>query len=215
MGKVTGFCFCSQASAAALSGSTLTPSMVKPMALYFLWMSSSSGISCRHGPHHVAQKLIMTTWPLNWDRLMVLPPREASWKAGAGPVEDAANAADAKTAASAKPFAIPLIVRADIMRATPSEKDGRAEQCLYVVGDLGLAEEVGVEHPVLHSQRDRQPVGWQHAVTRAEIQRQPVVAGELHAANAAQQVKATVHGELATKKYLARQEVVAQREAVI
>src|SRR4249920_1294590 len=106
-------------------------------------MSSSSGISSRHGLHQVAQKLIMTTWPLNWERSMALPLRPVSWNAGAGPEEEVANTGNANTMASARPLAIrpiPLafIVRADML-LTPSEKDGRAEQGLDVVGDLGLA----------------------------------------------------------------------------
>src|SRR5687768_10872692 len=101
-------------------------------------MSSRIGISWRHGPHQVAQKLIITTWPLNWERSIVLPPRADSENAGAGPDEDAANAGSTKTAASARPLKKPFIVRADMM-LTPSEEDGRAEQHFYVVGDLGLA----------------------------------------------------------------------------
>src|SRR5262245_3590901 len=84
-------------------------------------MSSSSGISCRHGPHQVAQKLIMTTWPLNWARSMLLPPRPESLKPGAGPDDDVANAADANTAASAIPFKIPFTVRDD-MRSLRQKK---------------------------------------------------------------------------------------------
>src|SRR6478735_10241620 len=111
-------------------------------------MSSSSGISWRHGPHQVAQKLIITTWPLNWERSMALPLRPVSWNAGAGPDDEVANTGNANTRASARPLAIrpiPLVpiplaftMRADMM-LTPSEKDGRAEQGLEVVGDLGLA----------------------------------------------------------------------------
>src|SRR5882672_1402659 len=101
-------------------------------------MSSSSGNSWRHGPHQVAQKLIITTWPLNCDRSMALPLRPESWNAGAGPEEVAANAGNTNAAASASPFAIPLTVRADML-LTPSEKDGRAQQGFEVVGDLDLA----------------------------------------------------------------------------
>src|SRR5688572_29953128 len=123
-GKVTGLdSLPSQASAALESGSTFTASMVKPMGLYFLWMSSSSGISCRQGPHQVAQKLIMTTWPLNWARLMALPSRPDSWKPGAGPDEEAANVADANTATRARPFAMLFkLLRADIMRTLRQRK---------------------------------------------------------------------------------------------
>src|SRR5678816_4832132 len=77
-------------------------------------MSSSSGISLRHGPHQLAQKLIITTWPLNWERSMVLPPRPESWKPGAGPDEEEASAAEAKTAASAMPLTNPFKLLADM-----------------------------------------------------------------------------------------------------
>src|SRR5688572_9619455 len=60
-----------------------------------------------------------------------------------------------------------------------------------------------------------QPVGGQYAVTRAEVDGQPVVSGEVHASNATQYIETAVHGGPATEKDLARQEVVAQREAVI
>src|SRR3954465_4099342 len=62
---------------------------------------------------------------------------------------------------------------------------------------------------------NREPIGRQDAVSRAQVDRQPIVAGELHATDATQQVETTVHGELATEKDLAREEVVAQGEAVI
>src|SRR5215207_2479569 len=101
-------------------------------------MSSSNGISSRHGLHQVAQKLIMTTWPLNWDRSTPKPLRPESWNAGAGPEEVAAKAGSTNATASARPFVNPFTVRADML-LTPSEEDGRAEQGLDVVGDLVLA----------------------------------------------------------------------------
>src|SRR5436190_15239015 len=61
----------------------------------------------------------------------------------------------------------------------------------------------------------RQPVGGQNAEARAEVDRQPAVTGEVHASNATQNIETTVHGGVATEKDLARQEVVAQREAVV
>src|SRR6185436_20767949 len=76
-------------------------------------MSSSSGISCRQGTHQLAQKLIITTWPLNCDRSMVLPPRPDSWKAGAGE-DEVANAAEANTAASTTPLKILFTETADM-----------------------------------------------------------------------------------------------------
>src|SRR6188472_24919 len=67
-------------------------------------MLSSSGISFRHGPHHVAQKLTITTWPLRLESLMGLPVLESSVKSGAGaeaPAAPAGRAAIAPKAASA------------------------------------------------------------------------------------------------------------------
>src|SRR5882762_9413086 len=50
-------------------------------------MFSSSGISCRHGPHQLAQKLSITTWPLYCARLILGPPRDSRVNCGAGPLE--------------------------------------------------------------------------------------------------------------------------------
>src|SRR6187551_28002 len=83
IGKVTGVAF-SQLAARLGSGSTFTPIIVKPMGLYLACSFSSRGISVRQGPHQLAQKLIMTTWPLYWSRLTGLPAMLSSLKAGAG-----------------------------------------------------------------------------------------------------------------------------------
>src|ERR1700733_15094029 len=50
-------------------------------------MFSSRGISCRQGPHQLAQKLSMTTWPLYCARLILGPPRDSRLNCGAGPLE--------------------------------------------------------------------------------------------------------------------------------
>src|SRR5688572_3431975 len=85
MGKETGVpCLDSQVVAAFESGSTFTPIIVKPILPYFLWIASRCGISWRQGPHQVAQKLIITTWPLYCASETGLPAREASVKSGAG-----------------------------------------------------------------------------------------------------------------------------------
>jgi len=44
----------------------------------------SSGISVRHGMHHVAQKLTSTTFPRCWARSPVPPSRSGSLMSGAG-----------------------------------------------------------------------------------------------------------------------------------
>src|SRR3569833_3126164 len=66
-------------------------------------MSSSNGISWRHGPHQLAQKLIMTTWPLYCARLTSLPALEGSVNWGAGPLPSAATAGSAMIKAATSP----------------------------------------------------------------------------------------------------------------
>src|SRR5690349_16899287 len=100
IGKVTGVAS-SHFAAAAESGSTFTPIIVKPIGLYFLCSCSSSGISVRHGPHHVAQKLIITTWPLYWARLTLEPAMAASSKFGAAVGVSASVGRASNVAASA------------------------------------------------------------------------------------------------------------------
>src|SRR5882762_5016615 len=60
------------------------PMIVKPLAAYFCWISISSGISPRHGAHHVAHKLSRTTLPLYWDRERSLPSRSLRVISGTG-----------------------------------------------------------------------------------------------------------------------------------
>src|SRR5687768_17501848 len=73
----------SHSSASLLFASTLTPTSVKPSALYRLCIWSSSGISWRHGPHQLAQKLSMTTLPFSWPSDTLSPARDGSEKVGA------------------------------------------------------------------------------------------------------------------------------------
>src|SRR6185436_3348246 len=113
-------------------------------------MLSSSGISCRHGPHHVAQKLIMTTWPLYWARLMVLPPRAFSWNCGAGPAclmpADEIEATD-RAAAAIRAARMATRVNPDFM-CFPLKENGQSDVGFEVVGELALAEEVRIEHAI-------------------------------------------------------------------
>src|SRR6188768_1936761 len=83
IGKLTGVA-ASHLVARLESGSTFTPIMVKPMGLYLACSFSRMGISVRQGPHQLAQKLIMITWPLYWSRLTGLPAMLSSLNTGAG-----------------------------------------------------------------------------------------------------------------------------------
>src|SRR5579863_8261410 len=90
-------------SASAAFGSTLTPSSVKPAALYFRYICSSTGISCRHGPHQLAQKLISTTCPFRSLSDRSLLAAECSWKPGAGAPGAIVAAGAARVHARARP----------------------------------------------------------------------------------------------------------------
>src|SRR5450631_2082135 len=99
-GKLTGLRV-SKSFTAGPSLSTLTPIRVKPAGLYFLYIWSSKGISCWQGPHQVAQKFTMITWPLYWLKAACCPVSAVRVKAGAGPDASlAANAVDAMTIAA-------------------------------------------------------------------------------------------------------------------
>src|SRR3984885_4576116 len=110
-GKLTGLRASSSLTGGA-SLSTLTPMRVKPAGLYFLYIASSRGISCWHGPHQVAQKFTITTWPLYWLSAAWPPSRAVSVKAGAGGPASAAKAAEAMTmAAIAQRLNILVLIR--------------------------------------------------------------------------------------------------------
>src|ERR1700730_11634913 len=100
-GKLTGLRVSSSLTAGA-SLSTLTPIRVNPAGLYFLYIWSSNGISCWQGPHQVAQKFTMTTWPLYWLKADCCPDSALRVKAGARPVTSllAAKAVEATTMAA-------------------------------------------------------------------------------------------------------------------
>src|SRR6267142_5037520 len=100
-GKLTGLRAIKSLTAGA-SLSTLTPIRVKPAGLYFLYIWSSRGISCWQGPHQVAQKFTMTTWPLYWLKAACCPVSAVRVKAGTGPDASppAAKAVDAMTRAA-------------------------------------------------------------------------------------------------------------------
>src|ERR1700761_2056777 len=123
-------------------------------------MLSSRGISWRHGPHQLAQKLIITTWPLYCARLIVPPPFAPSVNCGAGPLGSAATAGNAMTRAATSP-AIRFFMAPP---TNPLKEHGRADAHLDVVGELRGAQEIGLKHAILHCDVAREPVRWQHPV---------------------------------------------------
>src|SRR5579864_6087529 len=128
-------------------------------------MLSSNGISWRHGPHQLAQKLIITTRPLNCDRLTSLPPLAARVNCGAGPIGSASagKARVSATSAAANGFlmSVPLL-----------EVDGRTDARLEVIGELGGAQQAGLEHVVLYRHVQRQPVGRHHTIAGTKVHRE-------------------------------------------
>src|ERR1051325_1500623 len=78
--------FCSLTNgftASAPLSSTLTPTTSKPRGPYFACIFSSSGISKRHGPHHVAQTLRKTTFlPCATARSNGDPSSIVAWNGG-------------------------------------------------------------------------------------------------------------------------------------
>src|SRR5579862_597178 len=172
-------------------------------------MLSSSGISWRQGPHQLAQKLIITTWPLYCARLTALPLLEPRVNAGAGEPPGIASAGSATASAAA-------IATIRFLMMHPSlEEYGRTDARLEVVGELGDADDVRLEDVVLHRDVHSQPVPRHHAVPGTEVHRELRVPAEIGAADAAEEIESARHGDAATDKGLARQEVVAQREVVI
>src|SRR5215469_15247988 len=100
-------------------------------------MLSSSGISCRQGPHQLAQKLIMTTSPLNCVRLTVLPSTDCRLKAGA-----CTSAAPSKAGSASVSTAARAAIRF-LMSYPPSrsKEDSGAQTRLEIVGQLVLAQQ--------------------------------------------------------------------------
>src|ERR1019366_5392116 len=60
------------------------PTTTSPLAAYFFWSATYPGISVRQGGHQVAQKSRITTFPLNWSEVTVVPSTPFSFQAGAG-----------------------------------------------------------------------------------------------------------------------------------
>src|SRR5580658_784069 len=165
-------------------------------------MLSSNGISSRHGPHQLAQKLIITTWPLYCARLISLPPFEPSVNDGAAlPVPANAGMAMATTA---------TIAAIRFFMLVPLEEDGRTDARLEVVGELGGAQQARLEHVILHGNVQGQPVRRHDPVAGTKIHRELRVPAEFGATDPAEEVHSARHGDAATDKGLARQEVVAQ-----
>src|SRR5882724_2819934 len=193
-------------------------------------MFSSRGISWRHGPHQLAQKLSITTWPLYCARLILEPARESRVNCGAGPLPEAAFEAGTATSsavatavtiarvtlfAAIRPEIRLLIVRLRATHASHLKEYGRAEGRFHVVGELGHAQQVSAEHAILHLDVDREPVRGQHPVAAAEVHREVIVACELGAADATQKIEGARHGAAPTDEGLAREQVVAQGDVVV
>src|ERR1700722_10445020 len=169
-------------------------------------MSSSNGISWRQGPHQLAQKLIMTTWPLYLARSSWPPALAGSMNSGAGPVGSEATAGRAITRAAT----IPAIRFFMGPPTNPLKEDGRTDAHLDVVGELRGAEQVGLEHAILHRDVDREPIGRQHPVAGSEIHRKLLVTGEIDTADTAEEIESTGQSVATTDKGFAREEVVAE-----
>src|SRR5437762_6943285 len=163
-------------------------------------MFSSRGISCRHGPHQLAQKLSITTWPLYWARLILGPLRESRLNCGAGPL--ALEPAMAGMLSSRA-----RIVAIRCFMSVPLEKYGRSERRFHVVGQLGHAQQVGAEHAVLYLDVNGQPIRGQHAVAATEVHRETIVTRELRGPDAAEKIESCRQGVTATNKGLAWEEV--------
>src|SRR6185312_16015667 len=128
------------------------------------------GISWRHGPHQLAQKLISTTWPFRSLSATGLPSEELSWKLGAS-APGAMSAASALAGSAAMPSptrAAPINVTSrdvDLMfasvrcQACALEKYAQADGRLQIVGEPVDAEDVGAKDDVLHVDMKGQPVG--------------------------------------------------------
>src|ERR1700758_3455322 len=168
-------------------------------------MLSSKGISWRQGPHQLAQKLIITTWPLYCARITSWPPREARVNAGAGPVGVPASAGSDRVSAATMTAIIFLM-----MHSIPLEEYGHTDARFEVVGELGGAEERRLEDAVLRRDVHGQPVDRHDAVAGAKVHRKLRVPAEIGAADPADEIERARHGDATTEKGLARQEVVAE-----
>src|ERR1700722_18028113 len=117
------------------------------------------GISVRHGPHQLAQKFSITTWPLYFARSTVPPPFWGTVNSGAGPFCSAATAGSATTMAATIP-AIRFFMAppTNSFRNLALKEYGRADPHLDVVGELRGTQEIGLEYAILDCDVDRQPV---------------------------------------------------------
>src|SRR4051812_28418991 len=154
-------------AAFATSSSTLTPRRTKPDDLYFSYRRFSCGISWRHGPHQVAQKLTITTRPRCSFRRRFAPPIACSVKSGAavaGAIADdavPATMANSAQATTRKEAARPRAGRrrAEVMfMTTRSEVEGQAAGELDVLRAFALAEQVEREDVVAQVELQRGPV---------------------------------------------------------
>src|SRR5688572_808652 len=188
------------------------PSIVNPRGSYLAWICCRSGISCRQGPHQVAQKLIMTTWPLSSLRRTSPPSRAGSAKSGAGGAGPVAVALPASSASSR----VGIRVRASRMWCSGfSEECGQPEAELEVLRQLLRAKQIALEHLVTYAEVRGERVGHQQPQARAGNQREVVIAGEARAAGAERHIDGARHGTSPAQEHLARQHVPADREVVV
>src|SRR5947207_6432318 len=69
-------------TSASPPSSRLTPTTLKPRASYLLCSACNSGISTRHGPHHVAHTFSRTTFPFSAETSKDFPSRSFAVYAG-------------------------------------------------------------------------------------------------------------------------------------
>src|SRR6201996_863159 len=153
-------------------------------------MFSNSGISWRHGPHQLAQKLSITTWPLYCARLNVLPPLAPRVNWGAGPLGSPASAG--RLASNA--VAINAVIRFFMFRILSLKEDGRPDRRRHIVGELGDTQQIRPENTILDLYMDRDPVRRQQLVTPTEVHRESIVAGELGGANPTEKIESARQG---------------------
>src|SRR5664279_404921 len=219
-GKVTPSLLATSA-ALLTSSSTLTPSRTNPEPLYFSYRRLSCGISWRHGPHQVAQKLTITTRPRCSFRRRFGPPIACSVKSGAalaGAIADEAVPATLANAAQATSLNASRRRRsgAEVRFMTSrSEVEGQAAGELDVLRALALAEQVEREHVIAQVELQRGPVGEIDAIAEAGVEGGLPLLVELGAAHAGDDIELRRARTAAAEEDLAGEQVVADRQVVV
>ena len=99
--------------------------------------------------------------------------------------------------------------------AITSEKDRQAAGELEIVQRLVAAEQVRLEYVVAHVDAQRQPVGGRHPIAEAAADGEALVAGEVGAARARDEIQPAAERVFAPHERFARQNVVADRQVVV